>query len=393
MPESGPPRLLYCVNVGWFFLSHRLPLALAAQAAGYEVHVACGVESEDEVTRIRSHGFVFHRLPLERGGTRLLAEVRALGSIFSVIRQVRPAVLHSVTAKPIIYAGLAGRLCGVPARVGALTGLGYLFTHVDRHRLLRRLVAAALRLGLAGRNSRLILQNPGDAGTLIAAGAVDREQVVVLPGSGVDTQIFLPVAEPTGTPLVVLPARMLRDKGVVEFCAAAAQVKEAGVEARFALVGGEDARNPAAIPRGELEALCARSGVEWWGHRDDMPQVLAQASVVCLPSFREGMPKALIEASAVGRAIVTTDVPGCRDVIDRNGGGVLVPARDAAALAVALQALLVDPARRQAMGRVARRRAEQVLDVRIIVRQTLDLYADLLAAAGLPTPKASSTRP
>jgi glycosyltransferase involved in cell wall biosynthesis len=371
------PVLLYVTNVAWFFTSHRLPLACAAREAGYEVHVAAGIEAGGEQEPIEAAGFRFHRLRSVRGDRNPLKELVALWDLALLVRRLRPDIIHAITAKPIILAGFLRRLYSVPAFVGAMTGLGYLFINRSRHRILRTLVVRALRVGLGGNASRLIVQNSHDARLLADLGAVDAANVVLIPGSGVDLGQFLATAEPEGPPVVVLPARMLRDKGVVEFCEAARILRDRGVSGVFRLAGGLDPRNPAALGDDELRRLVSDCGVEWLGHVEDMAGLFRGSNIVCLPSYREGLPKALIEGAACGRAIVTTDVPGCRDVVRDGEEGLLVPARDGASLANALGRLIADPQLRARQGAAAARRARNTFDVRRVCASTIELYESL----------------
>jgi glycosyltransferase involved in cell wall biosynthesis len=298
-------------------------------------------------------------------------EARALAEIVRLYRALRPDLVHHVALKPVIYGSIAARRAGVPAVVNAMAGLGYVFSSQDlKARLARPLVASALRALIEGPRARLILQNRDDAEHLGA------RNPVIIPGSGVDLDAFAPSREPQGTPVVVLPARMLRDKGVVEFVEAARRLKQAGVAARFALVGAPDEENPARIPESQLRAWDAEGAVEWWGWREDMAAVFRESAVVCLPSWREGLPKALIEAAAAARPIVTCDVPGCRDVVAHGQNGLLVPPRDAQALAAALGKLLADPSLRNELGEAGRRRAERFSTKRVVA-QTLRLYAEI----------------
>lgn len=381
---AGNVRLLYVVNVAWFFTSHRLPLAMAAKRAGYEVHVAATVEGAGEVEAIEAAGFRFHRLRGARGGGNPFADVLTLFDTTRVITRIRPHAIHAITAKPIIFSGIVRRFAGVRAFVGAMTGLGFLFIDMSRRRLLRGLVAWAMRLGLGGDNARLIVQNMHDAGVLVSAGAVNSRRVVHIAGSGVDLERFVPAPEPGGVVNVVLPARMLRDKGVVEFCEAARIVRSRGVEARFLLAGGLDPYNPAGLGQSDLESLQSNCGVEWLGQVEDVPKLFRSCHIVCLPSYREGLPKALIEAAACARALVTTDVPGCRDVVSDDVHGLVVPARDAAALAVALERLILDRQLRERCAAAALARARSEFDVRSVIERTLALYAALLGEGPNP---------
>jgi len=367
------PRVLIVANVSWFFVSHRLPLALGARAAGYDVHVAA---SPDDSTRLLADaGIPFHPIPLQRGATDIGRDVTTVRALKRLYRELRPALVHHVTLKPVLFGGIAARLAGVPHVVSAIAGMGSMFlAEGTAARARAAIVRRLLRMATGRPGDWFIFQNEADRAEFAANGIGRPGNAVLIAGSGVDLDCFRPSPEPPGVPLVVLPARMIGDKGVREFVAAARALHARGVAARFALVGGEDPDNPSALARPELNALVSEGAVEWWGHRTDMPAVLRESHVVCLPSYREGMPKALLEAAAAGRPVVTTDVPGCRDCVEPGVSGLLVPARDAGALADALAALLADPSRRASMGRAGRARAERDFGIDAVVGDTLALY-------------------
>lgn len=372
------------VNYAPYFVSHRLSIALAARDAGFDVHVAVP-PAEPAMTTMRAQpGLAVHSVPLDRTATRLLGEWRSFRALRRLYRELTPDVVHHVTVKPVLYGSLARRTTGGGAVVNAVPGLGYVFLASGWRAAVRRwFVEALYRVALSGRDTVAIFQNPDDLEQFVADGLIRRERAVLIRGSGVDLQEFPCSEEPVGDPLVVLPARMLRDKGVLEFVAAARLVRATMPTVRFALVGGGDT-NRSAIPEEVLRSWQAEGVVEWWGHRTDMPEVLRLASLVCLPSYREGVPKALLEAAATGRAIVATDVPGCREVVRQGENGLLVPPRDSAALAAALQALLRDPALRRRMGRAGRVRAEREFSTGRVIDETLAVYARLAPALGSP---------
>ncbi len=373
---ARPRRLLYFVTEDWYFWSHRLPLALAAQQAGWEVHLLTRVRQHGE--RLRHAGISVTPLELARSGRHPLRELRTVLQVISAYRRLRPQLVHQVAIKPVLYGCLAAWLTGVPAQVNALAGLGYVFSSRDRlAQVLRPLLRLAFRLLLDRERTRVILQNPDDEALLLRAGLIDPRRTVIVRGSGVDPLVFTPAPAPEGEPLVVLPARLLWDKGVGEFVEAARILREHGVSARFALVGDPDPQNPASIPRDQLEAWRAEGAVELWGWREDMPAVFRQCSIVCLPSYREGLPKGLIDAAAAGLALVTCDVPGCREVVRDGDNGLLVPARDSAALAAALLRLLEDPPLRARFGERSRARAAAEFSVQRVVQDTLAVYAGL----------------
>lgn len=367
------PKLLFFVTEDWYFCSHRLALAVAAREVGFKVVV---------VTRVREHGEVIRRadlnlIPFEisRRGMNLFMELGALTRLTALYRREKPDLVHHVAMKPVLYGTLAARLAGVSHIVNALAGLGWLFTSVKlMARFIKPLVRLTFRFLL--RQTSVIVQNPDDTALMAGVGVGN---VHLIRGSGVNVAVFRPEPEPTGPPLVVLPARMLWDKGVGEFVEAARQLKARGVVARFALVGEPDPENPATVSKTQLTAWHDEAAVEWWGQRADMAQVYAQAHVVCLPSYREGLPKALLEAAACGLPIVTTDVPGCREIVRNGNNGLLVPVRDAPALAEALARLVADPDMRRRMGERGRVLAVGEFSQEQVIAETLAVYRGAMA--------------
>ena len=369
-------KLMIVVNNPAFFLSHRLPLALAAQRDGYEVHVA--TMDGDAVSIIEQHGLSHHVLPMTRSGTNPLQEVRTIRALWSLFRRERPDVVHAVTIKPVLYGGIAARLAGVHGFLAAISGLGYVFTSRDKGFDPVRWVAVQLyRLALGHRRSRVIFQNGNDRDMLLQAGVVRREQCVMIRGSGVDLDLFRDQPEPEGPPVAFMLARLLVDKGVREFVEAARMASRQGSQVQWVLAGSPDPGNPASITQQEWESWRQEGVVQCLGERRDVAQLYARSHIAVLPSYREGLPKSLVEAAACGRAVVTTDVPGCRDAIEPGVTGLLVPVRDAQALARAVQELADDPARRRAMGAQGRRLAEQAFDIQRITEAHLDLYQEL----------------
>jgi glycosyltransferase involved in cell wall biosynthesis len=367
--------LLFFCTEDWFVCSHWLPHVTAARDAGFEVHV---------LTRVRNHGPVLRDLglnviPLElsRRGRNPWAELKVIAGLVRLYRDLRPDLVHHVALKPVVYGTLAA-LAGRPrALVNYMAGLGWLFTSRKLEaRLLRPAVAWALR-GLL-RRGRVIVENPSDFAQMVELGLAP-ERITLVPGAGVDMRVFVPAPEPAGPPLVILAARMLWSKGVGEFVRAAQLLKARGVEARFALIGIPDDENPSSVPAAQLEEWRREGAVEWWGRRDDMPEVFARSHIVCLPTaYGEGVPKVLIEAAAAGRPIVATRIPGCRQIVRDGENGLLVPVGDAEALAEAIARLLADPALRERMGRRGREIALADFSVERVIGQTLDLYRELV---------------
>jgi glycosyltransferase involved in cell wall biosynthesis len=367
-------RLLFVVNVDWFFLSHRLPIALAARDAGFDVHVA--TELTGEASAIQSHGFTLHPISINRSSVGPLSLVILLWTLWRLMRQVNPEIVHLVTIKPVLLGGLAARFVGIKRVIAAISGLGFVFTARGVRAAVRRwLVAFLYRGALARSGVFVILQNDDDQTLLQTYAGISASQVVRIRGSGVDLSDWSPHPLPVGVPIVLMASRLLVDKGVREFIDAARALRGV-IEARFVLVGDVDSGNPTSVRRDYLLSYVDSGVIEWWGKRDDMQHVLAASHVVVLPSYREGLPKVLIEAAAVGRAVVTTDVPGCRDAIIDGCTGLLVAPRDAVALATAIRSLVNDPQQLHAFGVAGRELAEKAFDVRDVISTHLQLYRE-----------------
>jgi glycosyltransferase involved in cell wall biosynthesis len=378
---NARPRLLFLITEDWYFWSHRLDLARAARDAGYAVTIATRVTDHGE--RIIREEFHLAPLHMSRRSRNPFGEPLAVTELISLYRRIRPDIVHHVAMKPILYGSLAAWFTGVPVVINAFAGLGYTFTE-ERSRVLRWMVKTALGMVLKLSQSIVLVQNRDDQERLAEEGIVPVSRTRVIAGSGVDVRVFSPGPASSGVPIVLLPARMLWDKGISEFVEAARALKRKGCPARFVLVGRRDEHNPAAIPAPKLSDWVTEGAVEWWGHRDDMPDVYRAAAVVVLPSYREGLPKVLLEAAACGKAIVTTDVPGCRDVVRSHDNGLLVPAKNSQALAEAIEQLLQDSDRRATMGARAREIAEKEWASPVITEQVLNLYRELSGGFGLP---------
>jgi len=379
-PEQGGAarRLLFVVNNPAFFLSHRLPLALRAKEEGYEVHVA--TMSGPSVARIVELGLAHHAIPMSRSGKNPVQEISSLYALWALFRRLQPQLVHAVTIKPVLYGGIAARLAGVPAYVAAISGLGFIFTRPSRGVDFLRMAATVLyRLALGHPNSRVIFQNTNDRDVLRKAGVVRMEQVVLIRGSGVDLDEFQARPEPEGPPVAIMAARLLRDKGVLEFVDAARAAASDPSGLRWVLAGSPDPGNPASISMEQFERWRQEGVVQCLGERSDIADLYGQAHIAVLPSYREGLPKSLVEAAACGRAVVTTDVPGCRDAIEPDLSGLLVPARDAGALSQAVLRLAQDDDLRRKMGIEGRRLAEREFDIRKVAQAHLDIYETLLA--------------
>lgn len=367
------PKLLYFVTEDWYFCSHRLPLAVAAHEAGFDVTVVTRVRDHGEV--IRQAGLGLISFDMSRRGMNPFRELGALVRLAALYRREKPDLVHHVAMKPVLYGTLAASLAGVPRVVNALAGMGWLFTSANlKARLIKPLVRLAFRILL--RSTNVIVQNPDDVALMAG---LSLGNVHLVRGAGVDTRLFRPAPPPAGDPVVMLASRMLWDKGVGEFVEAARMLQRMGVSARFVLVGERDPANPSAIPESRLREWEAEGVVEWWGRREDMAEVFHQTQVVCLPSYREGLPKVLLEAAASGLPLVATDAPGCREIVRNDENGLLVPVRDARALAEALRRVIEDPALRRRMGERGRQIAVAEFSIEQVVEETLKVYRGLLA--------------
>ncbi len=375
------PRLLYLVNIPRFFVSHRLPLALAARDAGYDVQVASAVGDGENIAHILDANLPFYPLPLSQHGTSPYAEYVTFRAIDHLYNRVQPDIVHQVTIKPILYGGVAARRRRVPAVVNAISGLGHVFVAKGAKVFAMRQGAKAVyRFALNHPNSCTIFQNPDDQSLFVRSKLVAETRTMVIKGSGVDMQIFSPQPEPDGVPVILFAGRLLWQKGVGEFVEAARQLREQGVTARFVVAGYSEPSSPASVPLEKLQMWQDEGLIQWWGKRDDMPEVFAQAHVVCLPSsYGEGVPKVLIEAAACGRPIVTTDTPGCREIVQHERNGLLVPVNQIEALTAALRRLIENPTLRQAMGARSREIAEAEFSLSYVNETTLSLYERLLA--------------
>jgi glycosyltransferase involved in cell wall biosynthesis len=393
--DRNSKHVLLVGNSALYFILHRIGLARALVARGHRVGALLPAPvSGEHRTTIADAGIAIHEYPYKPAGMNPLVELRTLFALWHIYRDLQPDIVHHLTVKPALYGGVVSRWLGIETRIQSIMGLGFLFNATNlMPRVARTLLSPAFRYALGGRRSILTLENPDDCERLRAQGALgsnDWPTVEILPGSGVDPKDYDPEAKPEDPPIVAFTGRLTKPKGIVEFVEAARLVRAKYPASRIVVCGGVvTTGNPAAVSEAELRAWVREEAIEWWGHRDDMPSVMSRAAVVVLPSYHgEGLPRALLEAAAAARPIITTDTEGCRE-IGRNGvNGLLVPVGDAAALAEAILLLLNDPEMRARMGREGRRIVEQEFSLDIVIRRTLAIYDRLIdelaiAAAGV----------
>ncbi len=372
---------MFVVNNLDFFISHRLPIALAAQKSDYQVHIGFGSLGNTSPDILFSQGFRLHYLPIQRGGMNLFADLYSIFLLLFLFRRIRPDIVHLVTIKPVLYGGIAAQLAGVPAVLSAMAGLGFLF--VKRSNLLNKILRLAVefmfRFAMGHKNQKLVFQNPDDRDRILSFVRISSHQIKLIRGSGINLADFPILPEPSSVPIIAMAARLLRDKGVFEFVEAARILSERKITARFWLIGDLDLANPTSVTPKEFTAWQKEGVVECLGYRKDVPRLFSQATIVTLPSYYgEGLPKCLIEAAACGRAVVTTDMPGCRDAIEPDVTGLLVPPRNSLALADAIESLIKNSSVRQSMGKAGRLLAEREFGIDRVVAAHLQIYKELL---------------
>lgn len=374
------PKVLIFINIDTFFVTHRMALGLALRDAGLDVVVTAAETGYSK--HIVAQGIRFVPIPLDRSSRSPPREAKSLAAIAAVYRRERPDVVQHASIKALMYGSWIARALGIPI-INTVSGLGYAMIERPNARLDQRLLRAGVKLGyrLAFRGSRVhnVFQNPEQLEQFTRLGLVERSSTRLIRGSGVDIARFRPSPLPDDAhPIVMVPSRLLWDKGIGEFVEAARMLKRRASSARFVLVGGEDPANPARIPSGDVEAWIREGVVEWWGWQDDMPSVLRQATLVVLPSYAEGLPLALAEGGAVGRPLIASDIPGCREVVVHGENGWRVPLRDARLLADSIETALSDRARLIRMGELSRAHVERHLSRDRVVDEMLALYREVL---------------
>jgi glycosyltransferase involved in cell wall biosynthesis len=369
------PRLLYVVTEDWYFASHRLPMARAARDAGFDVHVATRVGVSEQ--EIRREGFTLHHVPFARGRLSPLEAMKTIRAVRALHDEIDPAIAHHVALQPVLLASIAA-LGRRAVCVNAVTGFGFAFTsRTATARAIRPMFSLALRALLARGGDVALVQNPDDRQTLRALG-VPGNRIELIAGSGVDLDEFSRQPEPPAPIVVGFAGRLLLDKGVQTAVEAQRILSARGVRVNLRIAGRPDAANPTSISADTLEQWRAIPGIELLGHVTDMSSFWRRVHIAVLPSRREGLPKALLEAGASGRPLIASDVPGCREVVVPGETGTLVPVDDARALADAIEVLAADASLRARYGAAARRHAEAKFGAVAIARQTVELYDRLL---------------
>lgn len=367
-------KVLLVSRCSWTLFNFRQGLIKALIEHGHHV-TGGGAGGDDYETRIKQLGIPFRNLPVDKRGINPLADIYLLLILYRWYRAERPDLVHHFTVKPVIYGSIAARLAGVPRIVNTITGLGYVYT--QRKGLLRWVVDRLYSLSLRF-SQQVFFQNEDDRMLFVERGLISYEKTALVPGSGVNTHHFFPaeyVDSTKGSVKVLMVSRLLRDKGIGEFIEAARMVRGRLPHTHFLLLGDIDQRNPSSVSEQEVRGWEREGIVEWLGSTYDIRPYLAEADIVVLPSYREGTPRALLEAAAMEKPVVATDVVGCREVVDNGVTGLLVPPRDAVSLASAIVQLAHTPSLRRAMGAAGREKILRQFDERIVIEKTLRAYS------------------
>jgi glycosyltransferase involved in cell wall biosynthesis len=374
-PAASPPRrLLYVANEDFAFLLNRLPMARAAREHGFEVHVATRVDKDGAA--IEAEGFILHRIPFRRGGLSPFAAIPTILALRRIENEINPEIVHHSGLQCCVYGAIAA-LGKAYSQVNAITGLGYIFTSVTwRTRLLKQSMVWLLPWLLNRQGSLVLVQNPDDGAALSELG-IEQRRIVLIPGSGVDTDILQPLPEPEGPVTFGFAGRLLTDKGIRALVEAQAILRRQGHDANLVIAGNPDPANPASVLHEEVEEWSRRPGITWLGHIDDIVSLWRRCHFAVLPSHREGLPGSLLEAAACGRPMIATDAPGCREIVIEDQTGLLVPIENPVALAKAINTLATSPELRARYGKAARERVVDKLSARIIGSAIVQLYDDL----------------
>ncbi|WP_300464792.1 glycosyltransferase family 4 protein [Desulfobacula sp.] len=377
MKKKQRPKILFFVTEDWYFWSHRLPIARAAKRAGFDVVVVTRIDKHQQ--KIENEGFRVVPVTLRRQGKNIFQEIKAIVQIVRMYHQEKPDLVHHVAMKPILYGTLAAIFNKTPHVVNAYAGLGFLFISENwKARVLKYFFLGVYKLLFLSKQTYAIFQNPEDRLSFITLGIIDKKRSVLIRGSGVNISDFHITAEPEGKITILLASRMLWDKGIGELIKATKILKHKQIDFRTILVGKPDNENPRSIPENSLKEWHDKGIIEWWGYQDHMPEILSKAHIVVLPSYREGVPKGLLEAAACGKPIITTDVPGCREVVKHLENGFLVPVKDVDALAQALEEMIKDAGLRRKMGAKGRILAEKYFSEQVVVDKTMTLYRQMI---------------
>ena len=370
-------RILFVITEDWALISHRLHLIKAAISEGHEVALATHFSTHEDM--LKRLGVTTFHWGLVRRSLNPFSEIVSIIKLKQIINCLQPDLVHAVAQKPVLYSGFIKRLGGKFGFVAALGGIGFIFTSPTvKAKLLRPFIGRALRFCLSGSKTRFILQNPDNVSLFERLGIVKKGATKLVRGSGVEIDQFVPSPIPEGVPVIILPARMLWDKGVAEFIAAAKSLKEKNIDAEFVLVGDVDPHNPASVSQSQIDEWVSQNIVTQRKRQANMTAIYPETTITCLPSYHEGLPKVLLEAASCARPVVAFDVAGSREIVQDGKNGFLVPFRDQMQLEQALMTLITDKALSIRMGKAGRKLVEAEFSDRHINRQTFDIWNEVL---------------
>ena len=371
-------KLLILINDLSFFNSHRLPIAIASKLEGFDVVIGYGQLGGADPKILEKKGIKLNHVPMLRGKFNILSDLKTFVCIWSLFKKEKPNIVHLVTIKPYLYGGIISRLTGIKSTVSAVTGLGSLFLHDNiKSKIVRFILSPVFKIAFNHKNQKVILQNNDDANFLIKWGVLSSNKIKIIKGSGVNLNNFTEFEEKSGLPQVCLASRLLKDMGIYDFILEAKIIKEKKIKAQFFIAGDLDLMNPSGLNIHDLKKIKEEKFVEVIGYEKNIAKLYSNSHIICLPSYREGLPKSLAEAAAASRAVVTTDVPGCRDAIIVNKTGLLVPVKNPKKLADAIQFLIENPQKRISMGKAGRVFAEKEFSIEKVVKNHLDIYKEL----------------
>ncbi len=363
-------KILFVVNVDWFFISHRLSLALEAFKKGYEVHIACAIT--DKKAYLENLGLKIHPLNVSRSGINIKREINILIEIYKILKKINPDIAHFVTIKPVLYGGITLRFLSIPKKIFSISGLGFIFIKQGlKAEIVRILIKIMYKFALGGKNSYVIVQNPDDRRVI---SSIVNVHTKLIRGSGVDLSQYKYIKEDNENIKVSMACRLLKDKGVFEYIEAAKILKQKLPDVEFELYGDIDIYNPASLTNQDIKKIRNDGYVKVHGFNSDIAKVFSNSNIIVLPSYREGLPKVLIEAAACGRAVVTTDVPGCRDAIEANVTGLLCKVKDSKSLAQMIEKLILDNNLRNSMGKANRELAQNEFDINKVIEEHFNIY-------------------
>ena len=370
--------ILYIINDLDFFISHRLPLALAAKKNNFDVYICSAPNKKSEILR-RKYGINFIPIPISRSKKKIISELILFISIFKIILSLKPNILQLSTIKPFLYGGIISRVLRPDFTVFSIGGLGHAFH--SKSFFLKKIILFFLKVVVKKANSKVFLQNKSDYNYLKKFNIITKKYVTFTKGSGVDLEKFKPVKKSNKKITITMISRMSKEKGVLEFVEASKKFNKIQKNIRFLLVGRFDSEGPSCVPLKVLQRFNNKKiypNLDWVGHKEDVSKIMHQSSIIVLPSYHEGVPKVLLEAAACGKPIIATNIAGCRVVVENNKNGILVKTKSSSSIVNAIKSILSKPKKTLNMGKFSRNKAVKEFDVRDVVKKYLATYIKVI---------------